>query len=166
MRLTPFWLCSMSADSTGDSPDDTESGVTIYHTKSSDFPSDGAAEFVPESNSELVATLDEMETPATVDEVADKLIYPARPPVETWASVHERLHQHRLPELDETGHIEFDEEQGLVERRTVRSDAASRHSSGSSGGSGAFPKAARLAVLATLTVSSLALLSVMVTSFI
>ncbi|MDQ2051487.1 hypothetical protein RBH26_13465 [Natronolimnohabitans sp. A-GB9] len=160
MRLTPFWLCSTSADSTGDSPDDTESGVTIYHTETSDFSSDGAAEFVPESNSELVAILDEMETPATVDEVADQLINPARPPVETWATVHERLHQHRLPELDATGHIEFDEEQGLVERRTVRSDAASRHSSSRSASRGL------LIFLIAVSVSALALAFLVFTLFV
>ncbi|MFA9415101.1 hypothetical protein [Natrinema sp. HArc-T2] len=63
-----------------------------------------------------------MNTPVTVDEVADELIEPARPPIETWAIVHERLHQERLPALDATGAIEFDETQGLIERSTGRAN--------------------------------------------
>lgn len=139
MRLTPFWCCLTSAGSPGEPPEDAEtdtgSGVTIYHPNSEggsiggSGADEGATQFVPDSNSELVSVLDEMETPVTVDEVTDQLIHPARPSVETWAAVHERLHQQRLPELDTTGHIEFDEDQGLVERQTVRADATSRRSS-------------------------------------
>ncbi|WP_238705291.1 hypothetical protein [Natrinema pallidum] len=78
------------------------------------------AAFVPDSDDALVDILDEMRTPATVDEVTDELIEPANPPIETWALVHERLHRDRLPALDASGAIEFDETQGLIERPTAR----------------------------------------------
>ena len=131
MRLTPSWLCAASSGSSEDDSDgsktETVSGVTIYHDPLSDRSNgESATEFVPESDSELVSVLDEMETPVTVDEVADELIYPARPPVETWAAVHQRLHERRLPELDAKGVVEFDAEQGLVERPTVQLNAATR----------------------------------------
>jgi len=63
-----------------------------------------------------------MSTPVTVDEVTDTLVEPARPSIETWATIHERLHQNRLPALDAKGAIEFDETQGLIERSTDQSD--------------------------------------------
>ncbi|WP_222919701.1 hypothetical protein [Natrinema sp. SYSU A 869] len=72
--------------------------------------------FLPESNDALVDVLNEMNTPVTVDEVTDALVEPAYPPIETWATIHERLHQERLPALDASGAIEFDETQGLIER--------------------------------------------------
>ncbi|MFD1563884.1 hypothetical protein ACFR99_10015 [Haloarchaeobius amylolyticus] len=81
-----------------------------------------AREFVPESDAALVSVLDEMNTPVTVDEVADELVEPARPTIETWAAVHERLHQDRLPVLDAADTIEFDETQGLIERSTGRTN--------------------------------------------
>ena len=131
MRLTPSWLCATSSESSEDESDDpkteTVSGVTIYHDPLSDRSNgESAAEFVPEADGELVSVLDEMETPVTVDEVADELIHPARPPVDTWAAVHQRLHEHRLPELDAKGVVEFDPEQGLVDRPTVQLNAATR----------------------------------------
>lgn len=159
MRLTPSWLFATPSDSSEseDGSDDTDaetvSGVTIYREPSTDLSTGSAAEFVPDSNTELLAVLDEMETPVTVDEVADELIHPARPSVETWASVHERLYQYRLPELDSTGHVEFDAEQGLVDRGTVQSDAAARH--GSSGSR--LRRTLRLAVFAVLITFGLAI---------
>lgn len=124
MRLTPPWFRSSSEDSPEEGSDDpdTSTGVTIYHSPPSEVTGDTsvsqrrAASFIPESDAALVAVLEEMSTPATVDEVADQLIEPAQPPVKTWATVHERLHKDRLPELDATGDIVFDESQGIVER--------------------------------------------------
>lgn len=124
MRLTPSWFRSSSEDPSREDPDVTNdgAGVTIYHTPSSEITGERseserrAATFIPESDAELVAVLERMSTPVTVDEVADELIAPARPPVETWASVHEQLHQERLPDLDDSGEIVFDESQGIVER--------------------------------------------------
>lgn len=96
--------------------------MTIYHSPPSDLSEEPsvssrrATHFVPESDTALIVELDEMSTPVTVDEVADKLIAPADPPVETWAAVHEQLHQDRLPALDASNDIVFDESQGVVER--------------------------------------------------
>ncbi|ADB60027.1 hypothetical protein Htur_1135 [Haloterrigena turkmenica DSM 5511] len=158
MRLTPSWLFATPSEPSEDGPANAEaetvSGVTIYRDPSTDSSTaDSAAEFVPDSNTELLSVLDGMETPVTVDEVTDELIHPARPPVETWAAVHEQLHQYRLPELDATGHVEFDAEQGLVDRRTVRSDAASRNGSSGLG----LWRLVRLAGLAVLGTSMLAI---------
>lgn len=124
MRLTPSWFrSSPGAPSEERAEDaDTTTGVTIYHTAGSGFSggdiedTDRVGEFVPNSDASLLAVLNGMQTPATVDEVTDELIDPARPSIETWAAVHERLHRERLPALDATGDIEFDEAQGLVER--------------------------------------------------
>ncbi|WP_265110948.1 hypothetical protein [Halosolutus halophilus] len=130
MRLTPSWFRS-SSDARSDErteDDDTTAGVTIYHTSGSDFSKGGAGdsdrvgEFLPDSDASLLAVLDGMQTPVTVDEVTDELIGPARPSIETWAAVHERLHRERLPALDATGDIEFDEAQGLVERSAQRTE--------------------------------------------
>ncbi|WP_408958827.1 hypothetical protein [Natrinema sp. 74] len=95
--------------------------MTLIHAPNEqsldDIEDDGrAATFLPESDAGLLAVIDELDTPVTVDEVTDTLIEPARPSIETWATVHERLHCDRLPALDASGAIEFDEGQGLVER--------------------------------------------------
>ncbi|ELY99710.1 hypothetical protein C482_09502 [Natrialba chahannaoensis JCM 10990] len=37
-------------------------------------------------------------------------------PVETWATIHEQLHQDRLPRLDEEGVLEFEPTCGTVDR--------------------------------------------------
>ena len=122
MRLTPSWLRSSSEGAREERSEDpdTAAGFTMVHDPAIDFAtSDGdtrAAAFVPESDAALVSVLDEMNTPVTVDEVTDELVRPARPSIETWATVHERLHQDRLPALDASGTIEFDETQGLIER--------------------------------------------------
>ncbi|MDS0477603.1 hypothetical protein [Natrinema sp. 1APR25-10V2] len=81
-----------------------------------------AATFLPESDAALLSVIDELDTPVTVDEIADTLIEPARPSIETWATVHERLHRDRLPALDASGAIAFDETHGLVERTAHSSD--------------------------------------------
>ena len=129
MRLTPSWLRSSSE---GDAEErsggsETTSGFTMVYSPGRDFSTSAAdetraREFVPESDTALVAVLDEMSTPVTVDEVTDELIEPARPSIETWATVHERLHQDRLPALDAAGAIEFDETQGMIERSTTRTN--------------------------------------------
>ncbi|ELY90051.1 hypothetical protein [Natrinema altunense] len=104
---------------------DTDSGVTMIHEPGRDVSVEPDVEtrvaaFVPDSDDALVDVLDEMRTPATVDEVTDALIDPAHPPIETWALVHERLSRDRLPALDASGAIEFDETQGLIERPDAR----------------------------------------------
>ncbi|PGF15181.1 hypothetical protein CP556_02945 [Natrinema sp. CBA1119] len=128
MRLTPSWLRSSSGDSAEEQFEDSDalSGVTMVYAPESDFSGDGTidtriGDFIPESDAALVAVLDEMSTPVTVDEVTDTLVEPARPSIETWATIHERLHQNRLPALDAKGAIEFDETQGLIERSTDQS---------------------------------------------
>lgn len=136
MRLTPSRFRSSSGDSSeeGSGGSETTSGVTIYHTPPSDLPERGFEDtkrvesLVPESDTALVSVLDEVGTPTTVDEVTDQVIHPARPSIDTWAGVHERLHQERLPELDESGYIEFDTEQGLVESHISSARTESRFS--------------------------------------
>lgn len=134
MRLTPPWLRS-SSDSDEASPggSDTSSGLTMVYDPGQDSAVEPDAEsraaaFVPDSDDALVALLDEMQTPATVDEVTDALIDPAHPPIETWALVHERLHRDRLPALDASGAIEFDETQGLIEWPAARTGKERRFS--------------------------------------
>lgn len=123
MRLTPSWLRSSSTGSPEEqsADGDTSLDVTIYQPQAStegalaDHADETVAtEFVPDADTPILDVLDEMATPVTVDEIVDRLIEPTQPPVETWATVHERLHQDRLPELDEAGAIEFDAERGTV----------------------------------------------------
>ncbi|WP_246999658.1 hypothetical protein [Halosolutus gelatinilyticus] len=129
MRLTPSWFSSSSDVSEGERPEDadTTSGITIYYPSrnglsTADTEDGGDAEqYVPDSNAALLVDLDEMSTPATVDEITDQLIEPAHPPIDTWADVHERLYRDRLPALEAAGEIEFDQTQGLVERARPRS---------------------------------------------
>lgn len=137
MRLTPSWLRSSTDDSPEERPGDAEtpSEVTIYYSPPSDLSetsgtAERAAEFIPESDTALVGVLDEMHTPTTVDEVTDQLVQPARPPIDTWATVHEKLHQDRLPELDTSGYIEFDTEQGVIDCQMSHASTESRLSAG------------------------------------
>lgn len=124
MRLTPSWFRSSSNGSSEERPGDadTTTEVTIYHTsgngflKEDDNERDRVGELVPDSDARLLAVIDELQTPVTIDEITDQLIRPARPSIETWAGVHERLHRDRLPALDRSGEIDFDEAQGIVER--------------------------------------------------
>ncbi|MFP8953660.1 hypothetical protein ACLI4Z_11900 [Natrialbaceae archaeon A-arb3/5] len=85
-----------------------------------------AVDFIPDSDEALLAVLEETDTPATVDSVVDQLIEPSHPPIETWATVHEQLHQERLPELDESRAIEFDPERGIVESVGADTQTGSR----------------------------------------
>lgn len=167
MRLTPSWLRSSSDGSGTDESDDPDSDepVTIYHSSSIGISSDGAesphaTEFIPDSNDELLETIEEMETPVTVDELADRLIHPAHPPVETWAAIHEQLHQDRLPELDTADEIAFDEGQGLVDPVTTETN--------SSAGLGPFRagSVATYLLLATLVLLSVTLLSAVTVAFV
>lgn len=124
MRLTPSWVRSSSEDAAGDGSADSDDngGVTIYHTPLDEGMEVGsrvdeqASTYIPDSDIALVAEIDELNTPVTVDEVADQLVGSERPPVETWASIHEQLHEVRLPALADTGNLVFDKSQGLVER--------------------------------------------------
>jgi len=136
MRLTPSWLRSSSEgdaeERSGDS--ETTSGFTMVSTPGHDFSKTDtnetrAQEFIPDSDTALVAALDELNTPVTVDEVTDELVEPARPTIETWATVHERLHQDRLPALDAAGAIEFDETRGVLERSMTRTNESQFFSS-------------------------------------
>lgn len=170
MRLTPAWFDSSSEDSEGDDADDPDSdpGVTIYHTPRSELAGEGAefdgraATFVPDSNAALLTELDEMDTPATVDEVADQLIHPAQPPVDTWAAVHQRLYERRLPELDAESEIDFDEQQGLVER----SSPQRAETVVAPAGTGIDTSGIRFAFLALLSLSLLAGVAVVAVSFV
>lgn len=163
MRLTPSWFRGSSEDGSDDADNpESESTVTIYHTSSLGGVTESAgprhaAEFVPESDEELLATVDEMETPVTVDELADRLVGPAQPSVETWAAVHERLHQERLPALDDAGDVAFDDGQGLIGPVPGESDS----------GSGRFRSSAisTSLLVAALFVVSVAVLSVVIVSF-
>ncbi|ELY44542.1 hypothetical protein [Natronorubrum sulfidifaciens] len=105
--------------------------MTIYYSPpnelaETDEVTERALEFIPESDAALVGVLDEMGTPTTVDEVTDQLIRPAQPSIDTWATVHEKLHQDRLPELDTSGYIEFDRSQGMIECQTSYASTESR----------------------------------------
>ncbi len=50
---------------------------------------------------------------------------PSSVPIETWATIHEHLHQKRLPALNEAGSITFDPERGLVELPETTADEQS-----------------------------------------
>lgn len=126
MRLTPSWLRSSSgsSDEVQPSDDGASSEVPIHYTSLADStqstpvdsnPEATADDFVPESDATLLAVLEEMNTPATVDSIVDQLLESSEPPIETWAGVHERLYDDRLPDLDESGAIEFDPERGTVD---------------------------------------------------
>ena len=126
MRLTPSWLrfSSGPSDEEQSGDDGTSFEVSIHYTSLADSarpapvdpaPEATADDFVPESDPALLAVLEEMNTPATVDSIVDQLLESSQPPIETWAGVHERLHDERLPELDDSGAIEFDPECGTVE---------------------------------------------------
>lgn len=163
MRLTPSWL-RFSSDTPPDECSDTDETlagpqVPIYYesnTESSAKDSD-VDEFVPQTDAALRSVLEEMQLPATVDEVTDQLIEPAQPPLETWATVHERLHRTRLPALDDAGEIEFDDAQGIVERSEPRAEDGSLISPVVLG---AVSGIVLLAVLALVSVSMITALTV------
>ncbi|WP_231587941.1 hypothetical protein [Halostagnicola sp. A56] len=85
-----------------------------YSEPGDHFTGPPASEFLPASDPTLCAILEEMETPATVDEITDHLVEPSNPPIETWADVHERLYEERLPALEASGAIAFDRDRGTV----------------------------------------------------
>lgn len=122
MRLTLPLFQSTSdtgTDETVPETDQTESlaDVTIHENAPTCDDAQGTVtveEVVPDSDVALLVALRQMDTPATVDEVTDRLLGPVDPSVDTWADVHERLYQTRLPELDAVGMVDFDPEQGTV----------------------------------------------------
>lgn len=126
MRLTPSWLRSSSDTPPEECGEDSEGKsrpeVTVSFDPGDDFgigstdPGDQADEFLPDTDAALLTVIEDMQLPVTVDEITDRLIEPAQPPIDTWAAVHERLHRTRLPALDAADEIEFDDAQGIVER--------------------------------------------------
>ncbi|ELY85664.1 hypothetical protein [Natrialba taiwanensis] len=70
--------------------------------------------------------------PSAVQQSQSTLTFPSTPPtppssvpIETWATIHEHLHQKRLPALNEAGSITFDPERGLVELPETTADEQS-----------------------------------------
>lgn len=125
MRLTPSWLRSSESPSDDErSGDERHPAVPIHYSSHRDTttgestgssPDATADEYVPDSEETLRSIIEELDTPTTVDSIVDQLLESADSTIETWAAVHERLYEDRLPALDETGAIEFDPERGTVE---------------------------------------------------
>ncbi|ADD06830.1 uncharacterized protein Nmag_3280 [Natrialba magadii ATCC 43099] len=186
MRLTPSWIRSSSADTTEEHSVDGDASldVPIYYTSDGDDSVSGrdgavhtendtqsAAAFVPESDATLLAVLDDLSTPVTVDELVDQLIGRAGRPhspsereslaspstaspestvsVETWATIHERLHEDRLPKLDADGALEFDPARGTID-----------HTQSETGDQTMFSPA----VLGTVSIGLLFVLAILVTA--
>lgn len=134
MRLTPSWFRTSSDTPPEECSDDSEARsrpeVPISFDPGDDFaaggpdPDDQVDEFLPDTDAALLTVIEDLQLPVTVDEIADRLIEPAQPPIDTWAAVHERLHRTRLPALDAAGEIEFDDAQGIVERSASQTDEA------------------------------------------
>ena len=80
-------------------------------------PSDGPAQFTVDHD-ELIELVDDIETPATLDRVAD-LVFRRRVKAnalsKSWYDIHENLYRVDLPQLDSADRLEFDEERGLVD---------------------------------------------------
>ncbi len=73
----------------------------------------------PPRSRQILDALDEMDTPVTIDELADELVTrrdlrSEGEDIETWADVHEQLYVVDLPVLHGTGDIHFDASAGLV----------------------------------------------------
>ncbi|MCU4752492.1 hypothetical protein OB919_10910 [Halobacteria archaeon AArc-curdl1] len=134
MRLTPSWLRSDTSAEEADSGVYDVSGVTVYQCSGNGFPnSDTQVEsrvdaYLPRSDERLLAVLESMETPVTVDEIADQLIEPARPSIDTWAAVHQHLQCETLPALDERGDIDFNQTDGIVESAAADTSRRTLHS--------------------------------------
>ncbi|WP_255168977.1 DUF7344 domain-containing protein [Natrononativus amylolyticus] len=65
----------------------------------------------------IVAALERLDVPATVDQLVDVLVAPSSEPagrLERWGDVHEELHVVDLPVLDAIGIVDYDSESGLV----------------------------------------------------
>ena len=80
-------------------------------------PLDGPAQFTVDHD-ELIELVDDIETPATLDRVADVVFrrrVRANAISKSWYDIHEKLYRVDLPHLDSAGQLEFDEERGLVD---------------------------------------------------
>ena len=80
-------------------------------------PPDGPAR-VTVGHDELVGLVDEIETPATLDRVADAVFrrrVRANALSKSWHDIHEELYHVDLPQLDSADRLEFDEKRGLVD---------------------------------------------------
>jgi len=78
---------------------------------------DDPAQFTVDRD-ELVELVDEIETPATLDRVADVVFrrrVRANALSKSWYDIHGELYCVDLPHLDSAGQLEFDEERGLVD---------------------------------------------------
>lgn len=134
MRLTPSWLRSDTSTEESDTGVYDVSGVTVYQTSGNGFPNSDTHDesqvdaYIPQSDERLLAVLESLETPVTVDEIADQLIEPARPPIDTWAGVHQHLQCEMLPALDASGDIEFNQTDGIVEYTAVDTPDGTLHS--------------------------------------
>ena len=79
-------------------------------------PPDGSAR-VTVDHDELVDLVGEIETPATLDRVADAVFrrrVRANALSKSWHDIHEELYRVDLPQLNSAGRLEFDEKRGLV----------------------------------------------------
>ncbi|WP_254808249.1 hypothetical protein [Natronosalvus amylolyticus] len=134
MRLTPSWLRSDTSTEESDTGVYDVSGVTVYQCSGSGFPNSDSQDesrvdaYIPRSDERLLAVIESMETPVTVDEIADQLIEPARPPIDTWAAVHQHLQCEMLPALDASGDIEFNQTDGTVQSTVANTSHRSLHS--------------------------------------
>lgn len=68
----------------------------------------------------LLALVDELETPSTIDELVDPVFArecggEGRRPSKSWSDVHEELYLIGLPALDRIGLLEFDAQRGIVD---------------------------------------------------
>ncbi len=123
MRLTPFrtYSSSPARDESTTCADTPLDGERPSEAPATGVKVDGVghdaieAENRMETDVDVVATLDELETPVTVDEIADRLVSNESCDIETWGDVHERLYHGELPALDEAGVVTFDAEQGTVD---------------------------------------------------
>ncbi len=118
MRLTPFRTHS----STNVDPDESSLDVEIYYPsvdRSAEGGSDREAstvESILTSDPTLEAVIEDLETPATVDELVDRLVDPSDwVNIDLWGDVHERLYRVDLPELDAANIVEFDPDSGVVD---------------------------------------------------
>ena len=78
---------------------------------------DDPAQFTVDRD-ELVELVDEIETPTTLDRVADVVFrrwVRANALSKSWYDVHGELYRVDLPHLDSAGQLEFDEKRGLVD---------------------------------------------------
>ncbi|RQG95381.1 hypothetical protein [Natrarchaeobius chitinivorans] len=124
MRLTPSWFSPSSNESGEERTKDADpsSSVTIYYDSTATPESSvgvdveaTATNFVPESDEALLAAIEEIPAPVTIDSIVDRLLDQHQQPIETWAAVHEHLYENRLPALDAADVVDFDPDRGTVE---------------------------------------------------